>query len=153
MKQRIPMLQIGSLLLLAGGLTAVSAIAAKQRARTMDQAGRWHTLTVNLPLSKVSPKGALPAPLAELGDMIEVRFRSAPRGQGTEIAARLTDMRDQDETTHGGLEKLRTALRSTRSILETGEVLEPTKPGSSRTTALNWPMNIVTGHSRGEGRL
>src|SRR5215208_5245471 len=52
---------------------------------------RWHTVTVNRPPEEVAPEGRLPEPLAGLSDAVEVRFRPAPGGRGTELAARLRD--------------------------------------------------------------
>ncbi|HEX8227512.1 MAG TPA: hypothetical protein VF572_06615 [Candidatus Saccharimonadales bacterium] len=146
-------LQVGGITALTSAAVLVGLVAMKRHARTQDQAGRWHTLTVNLPLAKVAPKGNLPTPLYELGDKIEVRFTPAPGDRGTEVAVRLTDVKAHQESAGAQLEELRRALRDTRSILETGEVLEPSSPGSSKTTLLKWPTNIVTGKSKEEGRL
>jgi ferredoxin-NADP reductase len=153
MSQRKDVMKYGGLLVIAAGAGIAANLAMKQRTRTKYNAGRWHTVTVNRTLKEISPKGMLPGPLAEMGDKIEVVFRAAPSGQGTEISARLIGVDEQNETARVLLRELRQALRSSRALLETGEVLEADRNGSSRTTLLNWPMNYITKHAREEGRL
>ncbi|MER7871942.1 hypothetical protein ABTZ90_33680, partial [Streptomyces cellulosae] len=94
---------------------------------------RWHTVTINRPSDEVSANGRLPEPLAKLGDKIEVQVRPAPGDRGTEVAARL---REPVPSGPGGAAArlkgqdprgpVRRALRDSRALLETGEVLSPT---------------------------
>ena len=85
--------------------------------------------------------GELPAPLAELGDRIEVRLRPAPDGKGTELAARRRD-RQPSGTTPSRLSgrdpqaDLRSALRRAKQLIEVGEVLavDPAPHGKRTAT-------------------
>ena len=150
----------------AGGGVAVTRVLKARRASGAPAAGsdragtrqRWHTLTVNLPPDEVAPGGRLPDPLADLGDTVEVRMRPAPADRGTEIAVRLRD----GEPTSGTVARLtkedprwavRRALRDTRSLLETGEVLLPSGPTTTRRTLRSRPLEYATRHGREEGLL
>ena len=75
---------------------------------------------------------------AELGDAIEVQVRPAPGDKGAELAARLRDPsrvgeRGPTAKLQGDepLQKLRTALRQTKAILEVGEVPQTDAPGTT----------------------
>jgi hypothetical protein len=105
---------------------------------------RWHVVTVNLPPQEVSPDGVAPGPLRELAG-VEVRMQPAPADKGTEIAVRAGADAD-----HGAVRK---ALREAKMLLETGEILQPDSPGSSRPTLLNKPLREATAHAREGGRL
>ena len=83
---------------------------------------------------------ALPAPLADLGDRVEVRVRPAPGDKGSELAVRLRDR----PTTGGALARLtgsdpqadlRSALRQAKQIIEVGEVLAVDPVPHGRRTA------------------
>ena len=128
---------------------------------------RWHSVTVNRPLRRpqsppeeVAPEGRLPEPLAELGDAVEVRLRQAPGDRGTEVAARL---RDGAPAGPGGVvaraagtdprQDLRSALRRAKQLLETGEVLSPDQPPTTRRTLRNLPLELAGRRAGGEGRL
>ncbi len=71
---------------------------------------------------------ALPAPLAEFGERIEVEVRRAAGDKGTELAARLRTQ-PQTEGAHRRLTgsdaqgDLRSALRRAKQLVEVGEVL------------------------------
>jgi len=86
--------------------------------------------------------GELPAPLAELGDRIEVRLRPAPDGKGTELAARLREGGSSDGTARSRLSgsdaqsDLRSALRRAKQLIEVGEVLavDPVPHGERTAT-------------------
>jgi hypothetical protein len=69
----------------------------------------------------------LPAPLAELGDDIEVRLSPAPGDRGTELAARLRDRPAGSKASRlSGSDpqsELRSALRRAKQLIEVGEVL------------------------------
>jgi hypothetical protein len=121
---------------------------------------RWHSVTVNRPPEEVAPGGRLPEPLAALGDAVEVRLRPAPGGRGTELAARLR--RDVPAGTAEAparvagsdpRQRLRSALRQSRQLLETGEVLEPDAPPTTRRTLRSLPLELATRRAGGEGRL
>jgi hypothetical protein len=85
--------------------------------------------------------GELPAPLAELGDRIEVRVRPAPGGKGTELAARLRDQPSSGAAPSrlSGSDPqgdLRSALRRAKQLVEVGEVLavDPAPHGERAAT-------------------
>lgn len=143
-----------------GGVVTSRALARRSghRQAGTSNAQRWHVLTVNLPRAEVAPDGRLPAPLAALTD-VDVQLREAPGGKGTEIAVRLR----RGEPTGGSAvavritgkdprHAVRRALRETRSLLETGEVLQPDAP-STRRTLLSRPLQYATAHGREEGLL
>ncbi len=90
-------------------------------------ASGWLVVTVFREQSEID-EAALPAPLAELGDRIEVRVRPAADGKGTELAARLRD-RSSSASAPKRLSgkdpaaELRSALRKAKQLIEVGEVL------------------------------
>jgi hypothetical protein len=50
-------------------------------------------------------------------------------------------------------QELRAALRQARQLLETGEILRPDTPPTTRRTLRNLPLELATRRARGEGRL
>ncbi|MDB5185706.1 MAG: hypothetical protein JWL85_229 [Candidatus Saccharibacteria bacterium] len=144
-------LLFGGLLIAGGATVAVRSKIAAER-KTMFDAQRWHVITVNRPASEIAGTADLPAPLLSLGEMIEIEIRPAPGDKGTEIAARLIAI-EADEDPKTALRKLRKALRDTQWLIETGEVLSPDKPPSTRTTLTSLPIEIATRRAKGEGRL
>jgi hypothetical protein len=117
---------------------------------------RWHTITVNRDIGEVTPGGRLPRPLADLTD-VEVNVRRAPGSRGTEIAVRLLAGDPSDImarfTGNDPRHAVRRALRESRSLLETGEILLPDAPSTTRRTLLNKPLEYATTHGREEGLL
>ncbi|QJY44793.1 hypothetical protein [Pseudonocardia broussonetiae] len=89
-------------------------------------ASGWLVVTVFRDLTDID-SAALPAPLAEFGERIEVRVRPAADGKGTELAARLRDQASGTAARRlGGNDAqadLRSALRRAKQLLEVGEVL------------------------------
>ena len=122
-----------------------------------DGAPRWHAVTVYRDRDEVAPDGQLPAPLAELGDRVVVRLEEAPGGRGTEIHARAGVAADPDGSAgHADRDltrQIRAALRTSKQLLEAGEVLQPDRPGSTRPTPLNAALRSATAHGLEEGRL
>jgi hypothetical protein len=122
---------------------------------------RWHTVTINRPPEEVATDGRLPGPLAELSDTVEVQIRPAPGGRGTEVAARLRS--GAAPSGLGGIaarvtgsdprQQVRSALRQTKQLLETGEVLSPDKPPTTRRTLRGLPLELARRRAGGEGRL
>jgi hypothetical protein len=127
----------------AAGAVTVRRIFVARRARRED-AARRHVLTVNRPFAEVGD-GALPAPLARLGDAVEVRRQPAPGAWGTEIAVRA-----RSAGVSAG--DIRRALREARSELEVGYVLLP-GVATTRPTPLNKPLRKATAHGREGGLL
>jgi hypothetical protein len=144
-----------------GGVVTSRALARRsghQQEGTSKQQ-RWHALTVNRPLAEVAPDGRLPAPLAALTD-VDVQLREAPGGKGTELAVRLLGGEPTGAaavavrvTGRDPRHAVRRALRETRSLLETGEVLQPDAPSTTRRTLLSRPLQYATTHGREEGLL
>jgi hypothetical protein len=121
---------------------------------------RWRVVTINKSPMEVAPDGRLPEPLAAMGDEIEVQIRPAPGDKGTELAARLTH--PEPSGAEGAAaraagtdprQKLRTALRDAKMLIETGEILQPDRPGSTHPSPLGLPVRMAVKRARGEGLL
>ncbi|QFZ18727.1 hypothetical protein [Saccharothrix syringae] len=118
---------------------------------------RWLVVTVLRAPNEVVSDGSLPAPLAELGDLVEVRVRPAPGDKGTELAARLT--RRGPTSTSARVEgedprqRVRTALREAKSILEVGEIVRPDAPPTTHPGPAGRLVSKATHIAQGEGRL
>jgi hypothetical protein len=153
----------------AAGVAAASAAAGTRRAarsltpftsfRDDPPRNRWLMVTINCPPDRLSPDD-LPAPVARLRAKAEVTIRPAPGGRGTEFGLRL------HEPPPGGLaalaarlsgndprQELRSALRDAKSLMETGEVIKPARPPTTRQTVLGKPLELMIRRSGGEGRL
>ncbi len=135
----------------AAGLAAQRAWAARERvlgtiAGARGPAPEWLVRTVNRPPWEVMSDGRPPEALARLGDAVEVRIRPAPGDRGAELAVRPTGA--DPETRRSA----RLALREAKQLLETGEVIGPSQPPTTRPTLLNRPLAYVTRHAREEGR-
>jgi hypothetical protein len=89
-------------------------------------------------------------PLSRMRSEIELTVRPAPGDKGTELAARPTA---PDGGSADMRRALRAALRETKSILECGEVVEPSRPGSSHPGPAGQVLRAVTARAWGEGRL
>jgi hypothetical protein len=91
----------------------------------------WRVVTVALDEESLHPGGQWPEPLEAWGDAIEVRTRPASGNKGTELAAR---------------------LRRAKQLLETGEVLRATEPGTTQPRLSNAPLRAAIKESGGVGR-
>ena len=121
---------------------------------------RWHAVTVNRPQGEVGTERNLPGPLAGLGDGVEVRIKPAPKDFGTEIHAR---SRGPVPSGLGAVraklsgddprQAIRKALRESKQLLETGEVLSPDKPPTTKPTPGGKFIGMVTGRGREEGLI
>ncbi len=125
------------------GVTAYRLVASRRSAGSGKDRRRTHTLTVFRFPDEVT--GNLPEPLAALGDSVDIDLRPAPGGRGTEI-----HVRPLDDSVSAG--QIRAALRTGRSLLEVGEVLQPARP-TSEPTLLNRPLRAATRHGREGGLL
>jgi hypothetical protein len=113
------------------GVSVVRRIAANRTASRQEPANRWLAVTVNAPVEAITQSGRLPEPLERLSDTVEVRVLPAPGGRGTELAARLREpgarLAGKDPR-----QDVRLALREAKSLVETGEVLRPDAPATTR---------------------
>jgi hypothetical protein len=146
----------------AAGLAAGAVVVMRRsQAGPADPsaADRWLTVTVNRDPVDIRP-GTLPPPLREYGDRIETRIGPAPGDRGTELAIRLREPRQG--AAHGVAARLagrdprqdlRRALRDAKSLLETGEVLEPDAPPTTRETPGGKLVGLLTRRAGGEGVL
>jgi hypothetical protein len=154
-KNRVRLVLLGGAGLLSGVavLSGVTVVAARRRLgrrswwpgflRRPD--GRWHSVTVNRRPEEVSTAVG-PAPLAELGLEVDLRYRPAPGGRGTEVSVRAP---------HGSAaqqREIRTALRQAKQLWETGEVLQPDELGRARRTSPSRPRAYATRAGREDGR-
>ncbi len=150
----------------AAGGAGLRIAAARKRAGWPTRPPRrppephWHSVTVNLPPEQVNPDGRLPAELADLGDLIEVRVREAPGGRGTELAARLRDGERPAVTSAPArlrgtdpVQRVRAALRRAKQQAETGEVLLADRSGTGERSLRGLPADLLDRHGRDEGRL
>jgi hypothetical protein len=150
----------------AVGGAGVRIAAARRRAGWPTRPPRrppephWHAVTVNLPAERLSPGGRLPAELADLGDLVEVRIRVAPGGRGTELAARLRDgerhgLRGMPGRLRGTapVQQVRAALRRAKQKAETGEVLLSDRSGAMERSRSGLTAGLLDRHGLDEGRL
>jgi hypothetical protein len=111
-----------TLALISGGVVA-AAVLIVVRARTAASEAavddHWRVVTVNRPFAG-SGELATPAPLAELGDQIEVLINAAPGDNGIEIQARPSPGTGRDDDLVG---RIRRALRESKQIIEVGHVM------------------------------
>jgi hypothetical protein len=144
------------------GVIAVRRLTGRQAGNgaATQATDRWHAVTVNLPPEEAAPGGRLPEPLAKLGDAVEVQVRPAPGGRGTELLARLRQGAPSGPAGAAARaagrdprQELRAALRQSKQLLETGEVLSPDTEPSTRRTLRGLPLELATRRARGEGRL
>ncbi|MGC9668386.1 hypothetical protein ACNTMW_17740 [Planosporangium sp. 12N6] len=117
---------------------------------------RWHVVTINRPPDQVAPGGRLPEPIAQLGDDVEVQVNRAVGDRGTALAARLRREPAGITARFAGTDPVyavRRALRESKMLVETGEILQPDKPGATKRTLTGRPLDMAISRARGEGRL
>jgi hypothetical protein len=145
----------------AAGVTAGGWLAARNMTSFRDDPprNRWLMVTVNCPADQLKADD-LPLPVARLREKADVVIRPAAGDRGTELGLRLHD------SPPGGLaglaarlsgrdprQELRSGLRDAKSLIETGEVLRPAEPPTTRRTLLGKPLELATRRAGGEGRL
>jgi hypothetical protein len=150
----------------AGGVAVGRAMSTRGRGNwplvrwTDDTASRWQLVTIDRPHDGLLADDRLPEPLDELGEGVEVHVRAAPGGRGTELAARIRDgaapaLRGMAAHVTGDDPRLalRTALRQTKQLAETGELLSPDGPPTRRHTVVVEPLDLAIQQAREEGWL
>jgi hypothetical protein len=149
-------LAVAAATLAIGGTAAVRAAARSGPGEASGpRPDRWHAVTVNLAPQDVGSPGRWPEPIAELGDVVEVRVRPAPGDRGTELAVRARAGHRPGESSDAAelTERIRVALRHSRMLLETGEVLQPDRPSTTTPTVTSLPLRLALRRSQGGGRL
>lgn len=149
-----------AIIIIGGVAAAVLAMRAAKTAKiakeklVQDRAHRWHFVTVNLPIDKVRDRMHA-GPLEKLRDIADIEVREAPAGRGTEIGAQIKNTALSGSTLKimRRLKAVRRALRDAKEELETGEILKPDEPPTTRRTLLSLPLDYMTRHGREEGRL
>ena len=142
----------------AGGIAARRMLATRGPAIPM-MPGRkrepgWLVATVYRSPTDIAPEGHLPEPLERLGDAVDVQIRPAPGDRGTELSARpRLAAHGTRAATRDAWRTVRLALRDAKQLCETGEVLQPDSPPTTRKTVFNRPLAYATRHAREEGRL
>ena len=111
---------------------------------------RWRVVTVLCSPEQIGTGDALPAPLAGLGERIEIRVTPAPGDKGTELAARY-----RGPATEEDLGELRSALRRAKQLIEVGEVLrvDPQPHGHRAATPQGAALDGMTEQAPKEGVL
>jgi hypothetical protein len=111
----------------------------------------WLVATIYRSPTDIAPEGRLPEPLERLGDAVEVRIRPAPGDRGTELSVRPREAGGRPAS-RDAWRMARLALREAKQLCETGEVLQPDAPPTTRRTLLNRPLEYAASHAREEGR-
>ncbi|MHA3702032.1 hypothetical protein ACXR2U_07585 [Jatrophihabitans sp. YIM 134969] len=117
--------------------------------------GEWLAVTVLADRDTVLA-GGLPAPLAELQDRIQVDVTPAPGDKGTEIAARVITDGDQAAGDLAELQtSLRLALRHSKQLLETGQVMkvDPQPHGARTNSPAGKALDEAQAHGAEQGVL
>jgi hypothetical protein len=96
----------------------------------------WQVMTIYRPIEELQYQ--LPAPLAELGDAIEVTIRQGPDSKGTEVAVRRSPSRLEDPGP--AMAELRSALRLAKQLAEIGWVHEANVNRATESAPLNAPL-------------
>ncbi|SER06526.1 SRPBCC family protein [Microlunatus flavus] len=123
---------------------------------------RWRAVTVNRSPEEVMPDNRVPGPLADLGELVEVEVRPAPGDKGSELRARLKTPEPTGVASaaarisgHDPRQRVRSALREAKQLIEVGEVLrvDPTPHGRRSPTPTGAIVEAATKRAAGEGLL
>jgi len=108
------------------------------------------------------PDNRRPAPLAELGDLVDVEVRTAPGGKGSELRARLRSSEPTGSASAAARlsgndprQRVRAALREAKQLIEVGEILrvDPAPHGRRSPTPMGAVVDAATKRAGGEGLL
>ncbi|MEU8268955.1 hypothetical protein AB0B89_17525 [Sphaerisporangium sp. NPDC049002] len=152
---------LGAMMLGGVGLGVMRWLTSRQtKVRAQREASRWLMVTINRRPEEVVPDGRLPEPLARLGETIEVQVREAPGDRGTELGARpirpvptgvdevMARLAGEDPR-----QAVRRALRESKCLIETGEVLLPDEPPTTRPMPTGRLVDLAAQRAGGEGPL
>jgi hypothetical protein len=147
------------------GILVVRSLQRRAEGETSGGAGsssRWRSVTILRAPEEVMPGGQLPAPLAALGDLVEVEVAAAPGGRGSELRARLRNAEPTGAASalarvkrEDPRQQVRAALREAKQLLEVGEVLrvDPVPHGERKNTPGGALIEYATRRASGEGLL
>ncbi|MCO5969240.1 hypothetical protein NDW01_12610 [Actinoallomurus sp. WRP6H-15] len=143
----------------AGVVAAWLLARAARRRREPEPLNRWQMVTINYPPQRLSEPGELPEPIARFGEALEIMIRPAPGGRGTELGARLRESpargriaKAAGRTAEGDARQVvQSALRAAKSLIETGEVLQPPAPPTTRRRTAARLSELATLRAGGEG--
>lgn len=141
----------------AAGLVARSLVREKQE---FDGDGRhpegWKAVTILGDPARFEGD-ARPEPLRRIADGIELKVATAPGDKGFELHARVREGVDTGAVfgEEDPEQALRAALRDTKQVIETGEVLraKPRPHGPRPTTLLGGVVDKAEDDAKGEGVL
>jgi hypothetical protein len=138
----------------AGGFAARRVLATRLRVSPgRKREPGWLVVTVYRSPTDIAADGHLPEPLERLGDAVDVQIRPAPGDRGTELSARPRLTAHGNRTaTRDAWRTVRLALREAKQLCETGEILQPDAPPTTRRTLFNRPLEYAASHAREEGR-
>jgi len=142
----------------AAGVAATTVAARRVMSRMPRLPGStqepdWLVATIYRAPTDITTDQGLPEPLARLGDAIDVQIRPAPGDRGTEVSVRPRLVGSQSRSARrDAWRTARLALREAKQLAETGEILEPDEPPTTRATLLNRPLEYAIRHAREEGR-
>jgi hypothetical protein len=155
------------IVLISAGAFAIAIVArhfvvSRQPTARELEGPRWRTVTILRTEDEIAPGGVMPQPLLMLGNLVDVKMASAPGDRGTELSARL---REAEPTGLGGLvqrargtdprQAVRRALRESKQLLETGEIIrvEPQPQGRRPATPGGVAVDLLAHRADGEGVL
>jgi hypothetical protein len=143
------------------GLATGALVLRRLTARGTEPAGqdRWLVVTVQRDPGEVR-SDTLPTPLRDFGDRIETRITPAPGDRGTEIAVRFRQPRPEGTRSvtarisgDDPRQDLRLALRETKALLETGEIMRADAPPTTHDTPGGKLVGLLSRRAGGEGVL
>lgn len=123
---------------------------------------RWRAVTIYRSPQDVMPDDRVPAPLAALGDLVEVQVRPAPGDKGSELRARLRGPEPRGAASAAARlsgddprQQVRAALRDAKQLIEVGELLrvDPMPHGRRTLTPTGAVVDAATRRAGGEGVL
>jgi hypothetical protein len=125
------MKRIAGLALVTVGIGMVRWFAARRHEKARDRGARnrWLMITIDCPPERLASRSDLPEPIARLGDAVDTKVSRAPGDRGTELGARPSEVSSSGAGGVAGFSgenfrrTVRWALRQSRSLIETGEVL------------------------------
>lgn len=148
----------GKLIIIGGAFAAAvvgkRALDARTKQASHSDRSRWNAVTVDLSPDEIAPGGSYPQPLADLGDVVDIRMIPAPGRWGTELGAR-PKPGVSGISARGLRQDVRRTLRQSKTLLETGEILrnEPMPHGKRPPTPTGRLVDKWEKQAQGGGYL